>query len=535
MTSTQELSPGITRRSVLAGLPAAAVLLGSVACPSLLFAQDADAGAMTQGQPFSFDLLTEAMRDKARQPHQVETLAPSFLDGLQYDDYRLIQFRRDRARWSEDDRGLFRVHAFHLGWLFNEPVHVAEVVDGRASELVFSTDDFEYFNELAERVPEHTEMPGVAGFRLNFPLNRSDILDEVVAFVGASYFRALGQGNSYGISARGLAINTGLPSGEEFPRFSHFWLERPAPGAREIVVHAALESPSVTGAYRFVITPGVETVMEVTARLFFRADVEQLGIAPLTSMFLYDEKNRSGFDDYRPQVHDSNGLHITRADGETLWRPLNNPPRLASSYFTEANPQSFGLHQRDRDFDLYQDKGARYEARPSLNVEPLGDWGLGAVRLVEIPTDLEVNDNIVAFWVPDTPVRAGDEREYRYRLRWGNIDPDEKADRAWVHETRAGAAGAAGVAAPEDQRKFVIDFKGGMLGRLPEDAKVEPAIWISQGEIVSKTLYKLPQNDMWRLVLDVQGPRGSTIELVAHIAGYDRKLSETWLYQWMRP
>ncbi len=515
-------------------MPAAAVLMYTTALPLAVRAQEAPV-APAEGEPFSFDHLVEVMREKAQHPHEVVEQTPSFLQSLQYDDYRLIRFRSERARWIEDEQNLFSVHAFSMGWLFNEPVRVSEVVDGRARDMTFSTDDFEYLNDLAERVPEHADMPGVAGVRLNYPLNRADVSDELVAFVGASYFRALGQGNAYGISARGLAINTGLPSGEEFPRFSHFWLERPAPGARQVVVHAALESPSVTGAYRFVITPGVETVMEVTARLFFRADIEQLGIAPLTSMFLYDEKNRGQFDDYRPQVHDSNGLLITRNDGEVLWRPLNNPPRLAGSYFTEHQPRSFGLYQRDRGFERYQDKEARYELRPSLSVEPLGEWGLGAIRLVEIPTDLEVNDNIVAYWVPDTPVRAGDEREYSYRLRWGMLDPDRMTDRAWVHRTGAGVGGASGVPAPEGLRKFVVDFKGGMLGRLPEDADIKPVVSVSQGEIVNQTLSKVPQEDIWRLVLDVQGSRGSTIELVAHVAGYQRKLSETWLYQWMQP
>ncbi|MFD1913189.1 glucan biosynthesis protein [Halodurantibacterium flavum] len=523
----------MTRRRVLSAAPAAAALMGSVALPFQLLAQDQ--GAAPVGTPFSFDLLTEAMREKAQEPYAPVEAVPSFLQSLQYDDYRLIRYRPDRARWRDQEGVNFSLHAFSMGWLFNEPVQVAEVVDGRAREMVFNTDDFEFLNDLAERIPEHEDMAGVAGIRLNYPLNRSDISDELVAFVGASYFRALGQGNAYGISARGLAINTGLSAGEEFPRFSHFWLERPAPGARQVIIHAALESPSVTGAYRFVITPGVDTVMDVTARLFFRADVEQLGIAPLTSMFLYDEKNRATFDDYRPQVHDSNGLLITRNDGDVLWRPLNNPPRLSGSYFTEVQPRNFGLYQRDRDFAQYQDKEARYELRPSLSVEPIGEWGLGNVRLVEIPTDLEVNDNIVAFWVPDTPVRAGDEREFSYRLRWGMLDPDRMTDRAWIERTSTGEGGASGVAAPEGLRKFVVDFKGGMLGRLPADAEVEPAIWVSStGEVVSQTLSKMPQDDMWRLVLDVQGTRDSTIELVAHVAGYGRKLSETWLYQWIR-
>ncbi|HEX9859143.1 MAG TPA: glucan biosynthesis protein G, partial [Paracoccaceae bacterium] len=476
--------------------------------------------------------LTEEMRVLAAQPPQGADLPASFLNDLTYDDYKLIQFLPGRARWQGEDSA-FRLHAFHMGWLFKQPVQLFEVALGRARELGFSTDDFEYLGDLSGRVPDHAPLPGVAGFRLNAALNRPDLFDEVAAFVGASYFRALGRGNAYGLSARGLAINTGLSRAEEFPRFSRFYLERPAPWSQEVVVCAALESASVTGAYRMVIRPGDETVIEVTARLFFRNEVEQVGIGPLTSMFLFSEKNRGNFDDYRPNVHDSDGLRITRRDGDTLWRPLNNPIRLTGSYFVEENPRSFGLYQRDRAFDNYQDVSARYERRPSVAVEPIGDWGKGAVRLVEIPTDLEVNDNIVAFWVPEAPMVPGAMHEFAYRLRWGALAPDVGDDLAHVHETRAGHGGVSGVANTDGTRKFVIDFRGGLLATLPEDAEVEAVTTVAMGEIVTSILSKIPGTDIWRLVLDVSGAEDTTVELGAHVSGYGRKLTETWLYQWI--
>ncbi len=482
---------------------------------------------------FSFDMLTETMRQKALAEPQPPAPLEGFLAELGYDDYRKITFRNDRARWNEPGR-LFRMQAFHMGWLFKEPVQVYEVVDGTAREMVFSTDDFEYRPELAERVPPHFDMPGVAGYKLLYPLNRADRLDEVVSFVGASYFRALGRGNVYGLSARGLAINTGLPGGEEFPRFTAFYIERPGDGSRRVVVHAALESPSVTGAYRFDIQPGADTVMDVTARLFFRAEVAQLGVAPLTSMFLYASNNRDDFDDYRPKVHDSDGLRIVRRDGEILWRQLNNPPRLSSSVFAEQGFRSFGLYQRDRRFDHYQDAEARYEQRPSLSVEPVGDWGDGSVRLVEIPSDLEVNDNIVAFWTPAAPIPAGESREYRYRLHWGALAPEVNGELAWVAETRAGQGGVSGGEAEPGVRKFVVDFEGGVLGTLPPDADIAPVLNIGGGEALVTALSKIDGTDIWRLVVDVRGRPGSVTELVAHIAGYDRKLTENWLYQWVQ-
>ena len=534
----------MTRRSLLSALSAGAFLMGATALPRVARAQDATMAAPTEPavppaaatQQFSFDLLAEEMRALAAQEPRDAQQPESFLDTLTYDDYRLIRFNPERARWADVEGSAFQMHAFHMGWLFKEPVLIYEVTGDQSQMMAFDTDDFIYEREARQRVPEHAPLPGVAGFRLHYPLNRPDVFDELVAFQGASYFRALGRGSAYGISARGLAINTGLSEAEEFPRFTRFYAERPAAEADSLILYAAMESASLTGAYRFVITPGAETAMEVTARLFFRTDVDQLGVAPLTSMFLFAERNRHEFDDFRPNVHDSDGLGIVRANGDALWRPLANPPRLASSYFTEVAPQSYGLFQRDRDFDHYQDAAAHYERRPSLRVEPMGDWGRGAVRLVEIPSDLEVNDNIVAFWVPETPAKAGDAREYSYRLLWGDLPPDPEADRAHVLETRAGVGGVSGVENNEGTRKFVIDFVGGLLGSLPADQvdQLDVVATASGGEIVTKTLSAIPEEGVWRLVLDVKAADGATVELSAHVAGFEQKLTETWLYQWMK-
>lgn len=513
--------PRLTRRALLASAIAA------WAAPRLATA----ATPLAEGAAFSFNLLTEEMRARATLPHAAAVPPEGFLGSLDYDDYRNIRFRPEAARW-QGAGDMFRLHAFHTGWLFGEPVQMFDVSTGTVQPLPFSTDDFRYDGGLSERVPAHAALPGVAGFRLHYPLNRLDVIDELVAFLGASYFRALGQGNAYGISARGLALNTGTGQAEEFPRFTAFYLERPAPGATEIALSAALDSESVTGAYRFVIRPGRETEMDVTARLFFRAAVEQVGVAPLTSMFLFDATNRGAFDDYRPRVHDSNGLRMQRRDGNVLWRALNNPMTLADSWF-DGDVARFGLMQRGRDFADYQDAEAHYERRPSLEVEPLGDWGPGYVRLVELPTDLEVNDNIVAFWVPAAKgAEAGQAMEFAYRLHWGNLDDADPEAIAVVGETRAGVAGVSGVQNPEDARKFVVDFAGEVLANLPGDAALEPVITLSAGEVIASTLEPLEGPGIWRLVLDVQAPGEPVVELTAHLAGYGQKLSETWLYQW---
>jgi glucans biosynthesis protein len=484
------------------------------------------------GIAFDFDWLTEQMRTLAQTAHNPAAKVKGFFTDFNYDDYQAVQFNPKQARWAGPEAGI-HLHAFHLGWLFAEPVTLFEIDAGMARPMVFLTDDFLYYDRVKDRVPPHEPLPGVAGFRLNAPINRADSFDEVIAFLGASYFRAVGRGNGYGLSARGLAINTGLGQPEEFPRFSQFWVEKPVPFARTVTVYAALESENCTGAYRFVITPGTETKIEVTARLFFRTELQQIGIAPLTSMFLFSEKNRADFDDFRPNVHDSDGLIIHRRDGDTLWRPLNNPVRLSESWFAEDSPKSFGLMQRDRDFDNYQDAASHYERRPSLLIEPLGDWGPGAVRLVEIPTQQEVNDNIVAFWVPDAKASPGEMREFSYRMHWGALPVDPLAEISYVLETRAGVGGVSGVENHDGTRKFVIDFAGGMLAALPSDAEIKPKVGISGGSIVIQTLSKIEGPNIWRLVLDVLPEANETVEINAHIAGYGRKLTESWLYQWV--
>ncbi len=523
----------------VAGLPARPAFAQDAAQPAPATAPAAPAAtpAAPQQVPFSFDTLSAQMQTEAKgDPVAPAKASDAFLSELTYDTYRLIRFDPAKAVFATIKDTQFELQAFHLGWLFKEPVQMFSVADGQASPMNFSTDDFIYEREARKIVPEHAPLPGVAGFRLHSPINRPDVMDELVAFQGASYFRALGRGSAYGLSARGLALNTGLSVAEEFPRFTRFWIETPQPGANTITVYAAMNSASLTGAYRFVISPGESTSMEVTARLFIRADIPQLGVAPLTSMFLYGPRNRADFDDYRPKVHDSDGLAISQADGDQIWRPLQNPGTLASSYFAETAPRSFGLYQRDRDFDHYQDPAAHYERRPSARVSPMGDWGKGMIRLVEIPSKLEVNDNIVAFWVPEAPAKAGDALEFAYRLDWGDLPPDTSDARAHISETRAGTGGVSGVENTKGTRKFVIDFKGGEIANLPADAgdKIEVVSNAGKGKIVTQTLSKVEQDGVWRLVLDVSADGTSPVELSAHLSGYGRKLSETWLYQWNR-
>ena len=525
----------ITRRHALMYL-LSSVAVTTLTAPKTAFAQqttETPAAPAPVQMPFSFDILTEQMRAASLLPPTPAEEIDGFLAEFDYDDYQRVRFNRDRNRWADIENARFQLNAFHLGWLFNEPVHLSSLVDGIATPMPFSTADFDY-SDVQNTIPANFEMPGVAGFRLMTPLNRADHQDELAAFLGASYFRALGRGNRYGLSARGLAINTGTSDGEEFPRFTDYWIEPPTANSKKVTLYAALKSPSVTGAYRFDITPGETTVMEVTARLFMRKDVQQFGIAPLTSMYLFGGADPGTYDDFRPAVHDSDHLVLNAQNGDTFVRPLTNHKRLGNSYLAAQNPASFGLIQRARDFDDYLDAQAHYELRPSLMVEPIGDWGQGTVRLMEIPSDLESNDNIVAYWVPDAAPAKGESLEVSYRLHWG-LSPagDRSVDRARIVRTRIGKGGFAGVDKKTDRIKFVVDFEGGLLSGLSADTDISARVTVTRGELSQTTLSPIEGTHMWRLVIEAvpEKPEAS-MELQAVLNGYGQDLSEIWLYQW---
>ena len=491
-----------------------------------------DAATLTSGTPFSYDALIARMREAASQPYTAPEPLEGPISDLDYDDYRLIQFDPDRARWAGSDSRVV-LHAYHPGWLFDYVVKLNEVVDGQARPMRFGRDDYTYYGDAGDHFPPDASFPGVAGFRLNAPLNDPERFDEVVSFLGASYFRALGKGNVYGLSARGLAVNTAIGREEEFPLFSEFWLERPDPGSDHVVFYAALESPSVSGAFRFAVTPGETTTIDVDQHLFFREAVQQLGVAPLSSMFLFAPNEHTRFNDYRAAVHDSEAL-LVRMEGQEFFRPLRNPATLGNSYIGVSNPTAFGLVQRHRDFENYLDAEARYERRPSLMVEPLGDWGPGSIRLIEIPTELESNDNIVAFWVPEGEISAGDAHSFAYRLHWGMSPLEPETGSARILRTLAGYGGAAGIEPLTDRQKFVIDFDGTEIGEPDEDNPVTAEVSAVNGEVVEHVLEYLNEHRLWRLVMEVRADTGAVAELKAYLVQDDRRLSETWLYQWKK-
>ncbi|BDA82607.1 glucans biosynthesis protein G [Aureimonas sp. SA4125] len=480
---------------------------------------------------FDFETFSKMMRDRAATPYNDSAVQlPEALANLSYDEYRAIRFRPDRALFAGDPSD-FQLQAFYPGGLVRETTRIF-IGDGKRFELKgFTGADFEYRPPLDPTAFQGIELSGVAGFRLHYPLERPDVFDELVTFLGASYFRALGTGNRYGLSARGLAINTATATAEEFPRFSAFYIVRPTPGSGTIRLFAELDSPSLTGAYAFTVTPGPQTLIEVTARLSFRNSVERLGVAPLTSMFTFGENDRRGRDDFRPEVHDNDGLAIHRKNGERLWRPLRNPEELALSYFKEVSPTAFGLLQRDRDFSHYEDVESRFELRPSLMIEPLGDWGNGMIELVEIPTRSETNDNIVAFWVPEMQPAAGSQYEFRYRMRWGQ-SVESPSGLAWVEDTFTGVGGNPADEAPASSRRFAINFSGGTINNLPAGAQLDSIIEVpDNARLIHSALDRLPDGG-WRLSMELEKTNSAPAELRAKLSMLQRIVSETWLYQW---
>ena len=417
-------------------------------------------GHASESDGFGFDHVREIAEKLAVEAYQPDELVlPEKLRSLDVPSYQQITYRDEAALWRDDD-SRFRVVFRHLGSYYQKPIKVNIIDQGDVAEIGFHQDLFNYGIEgLASDLPDNL---GFAGLTLHYAADGPAHFPEIGTFHGASYFRLLGRDQQYGLSARGLAIDTALPKGEEFPMFREFWLERPKPGADEIKILALLDSPSITGAFEFILHPSVVTVADVKSSLFPRRGIEKLGIAPLTSMFMFGENRGRQFDDFRPELHDSDGLLINNGTGEWLWRPLANHGTLQVSAFLDENPRGFGLFQRDLNFEHYQDLDERYHKRPSTWVEPTSPWGPGHVELIEIPSDHPDNDNVVAFWVPDAPVEAGRAIDLSYRLH-SQLDQPRRPPLGRVEATRIGPAkNGAG-------RRFVVDFKGGRLDELAPD------------------------------------------------------------------
>ncbi len=494
-------------------------------------------GAPGAPQPFDFAWLkgqAHWLASNAFQPSK-DALPPA-MGKLGYNEYQSIRFRGDHALWA--DAGLeFRVQFFHVGRTFTEPVHMYEVIDGQAHEILYDPAMFEWDKSgLDPSVMK--DRAGFAGFRVQFV---TDWRDDVAAFLGASYFRAVGgDTRQYGLSARALAVDTAFPRPEEFPRFTSFWFERPAKEAGTLTLYGLLDSPSVAGAVRFLITPGGTQIMNIDTAFYPRKPIERLGIAPLTSMFFYGENDRRIANDWRPEIHDSDGLSMWTGAGEWIWRPLVNPAQLHLNSYFDDNPRGFGLLQRDRDFDHYQDDGVYYDRRPSLWVEPRpgpnGGWGKGAVQLVEIPTVDETFDNIVVFWNPADKPKPGQELLVQLPAVLGREDAVRLAARPndrHPHRHRRHGRGEAPV--------LLLAFRRRLRGRRARCAAkgfaVEAVVTASRGTTEHVTAHFVPELGGYRALFDVRPTDESVepIDLRMYLRIEGRPLTETWIYQWTPP
>ena len=473
------------------------------------------------GAPFDGGTVKRLARESAAAAFKpADRSLPEALSKLDYDAYRTLRFDPAHALWR--GAGLpFEAQFFHRGWLYPDRVDIFEVIGGTAHPVVYRPEMFTFGPGIAKP----TSDLGFAGFRLHAPINRPDYYDEVCVFLGASYFRAVAKHEGYGLSSRGLSLKTGNQGGEEFPAFRSFWLERPQNGTNSIVVHALLDSPSCAGALRFTIRPGDDTVMDMETTLYPRVDLEEAGVGNATSMFYFAANDRTNIDDYRRAVHDSDGLMMSTGRGEDVWRPLANPRKLQVSSFGDTSPRGFGLVQRHRQLDDFEDLEAHYERRPSLWVEPIGDWGEGQVHLIEIPTKDEVHDNIVAFWRPKQKLLAKTEVNYTCRLHWIDLPP-VVSPLARFTGFRVGAGTTSGA------RLFVLDLAGDALKNLPADVKPRVEISADKGKLANVVALAAPELGGWRVSFELLPDGVDTVELRLLLLNGDTRLSETWLYRW---
>jgi glucans biosynthesis protein len=473
-----------------------------------------------EAMPFDRSIVRQLAKDAASKPYKPpDTKLPDSLKNLDYDHYRQIRFLPEHALWR-GEKLPFEVQFFHRGFFYAPRVDIYEVTNNQAIRIVYRPEEFSF----GSNPPPSPDVDlGFAGFRIHAPINRPDYYDEVCVFLGASYFRAVAKGEIYGLSARGLAINTGEAKGEEFPLFKTFWIEKPAPNANSIVVHALLDSESTTAAYRFTIRPGGATVFDVEMAIYPRVALDHAGLAPMTSMFFFGSNDRIRVDDFRPSVHDSDGMAIYNGRGEELWRPLSNPSDLQISTFSDLNPRGFGLMQRQKNFFAYQDIESSFERRPSLWAEPIGDWGEGSVQLIEIPTNEEIHDNIAGFWRPKNPLQAKGEHTYTYRLHWG---PDTPKATSLARFSRTGV-GAHG----EGIKIFVLDLIGERLKSV-DPGSVRGNVSAEKAEIRNIVTQPNPETGGWRLSFELGVKDKVPVELRASLMQGNEAISEVWIYRW---
>jgi glucans biosynthesis protein len=486
----------------------------------LLFIQCADARGM------SLEDVALRARTLAAAEYRPPGKLPRAVREIGYDQHRGIRYRSERNLWSGTAAG-FELAPLAPGNVYKRVVRLNEVIGTKIRHIQFDKDNFSFDDaQLEQHIPKDL---GFAGFELLHDFGAALGWQKFFVFAGASYFRGFGAGGQFGLSVRGATVDTGLPSGEEFPEFVEFWLVRPPAGANSITLYALLDGPSLAGAYEFIIAPGAPTQVDVRALLYTRKHIAMLGIAALTSMYFYGENTPRPHGAWRPEVHDSDGLVIESFDGQRLWQPLRNPAHITLQSFPAANTRRFALLQRDTQFASYQDPGTNYHRRPSASVELLDGMSDGRIVLVQLPTANEYLDNIVAFWAPPTAVAARSQLDFRYRLYLG--DPvGEPHSLAHVVDTFVGRdVIAANLGA--DKYRFIIDFSSPQLQSLAPQAlraSIDSAVGT---DVLEHQLERIAITGAWRLAILARAPADKSLALRAALHLDGKQVTETWHYE----
>jgi glucans biosynthesis protein len=514
---------GLHRRDALKVVAGAGLALSQTLEPAAAqsFAANAIQGTLGEGLAFSPATVVDLARLLSRKPYNAPASdLPDPFNGLTYEQYIGIRAQPNAIIWSGEGRG-FTVEPLHRGYAFMSAVTLYVVEDGTVRRISYDRSKFDYGKLQPQgAVPDL----GFSGFRV-FGDAQAGRQREIAIFQGASFFRSSARGQNLGVMARGLTLKAGDPKGEEFPQFRAYWIEQPTSKADALIIHALLDSESVTGAYRFTLRPGDVTIIDTEVTLFPRAPVENYGIAGMSTTFLFGPNDHRAVDDVRPAVHESSGLQIHNGNSEWIWRPLHNPETLQISAFVDPSPKGFGLLQRDREYTSFLDDDQSFERRPSLWIEPIGEWDQGLVQLIEIPTDSEINDNVLVYWRPKQPLAAGAEVSFAYRQFWCWQPPD-RPPLLIVSSTRVGRGRTVSA------RRFVVDFMGEALKSSSTVSEMKATLSATPGTISNLRVWPFPERQLCRVGFDLEPGSDIVSELRLVLEAGGKPLSETWLYRW---
>jgi glucans biosynthesis protein len=495
--------------------------LGGALAASLAPSGAAPAAAEPLGQPvpFAADTVVRQAVELAAKPFKEPEAPPlpSLLSGLTFDQYASIRRVPGTAIWSGEKLG-FSLEPLHRGFVYTTPIAINIVENGFAQKVLYESADFD-FGKL--QPPAVLGDLGFSGLRI---LKSSDQgFEDAAIFQGASFYRARARAQAFGVTARGLAIRTGDEPGEEFPLFREFWIEKPNPAANTLTIHALLDSASVTGAFRFTLRPLETTIIDTEMTLIARVAVDKLGFGAMAAVYLFSGLDHRRADDVRAAVYESTGLQILAGSGEWLWRPVSNRETLQISAFSDLNPRGFGLLQRTRSFDAFYDDATHWELKPTLWIEPIGDWGEGDLRLLEIPAASEANENVVAQWRPKAGMAAGTSLSIAYRQFWC-WSPPSSPRLATCVSSRSGKIG--------NRQRFAVEMAGDLFADPQKAAAASADVHASPGKIESVRLFPYKDRRSVRVVFDLDPGSEAYSELRLTLSVDNQAASETWLYRW---